>query len=702
MKIKSILTASLVFLAIVCTAYAFVADENDELKDNVIIDLIVQSLTKEHFEPQEIDNNLSNTVFNEYLRRVDYRKRFFIKSDITKLEKYRYALDEELKERDFKFLDNAVDLFEVRQNEIESYYAKVLSKPFDYTVDEDIEMDPDKRMFAKSMVELKERWRKSLKYQTLTRLNDKVEAQNKAREEGDEDFEFKSFEEMEQAARDKVLENHDQWFNRMSKVEYRDRFATYVNSFVQVYDSHTGYFPPKAKEDFDIKLSGKLEGIGASLQEEDGYIKVVRIVPGSPCYIQGELEVEDLIVKVAQGNDEPVDVVDMRLDAAVRLIRGKKGTEVRLTVKKADGSQAVVPIIRDVVQLEETYAKSVMLEEQGKNIGYIKLPKFYADFADKEGRQCAKDVAVELEKLKNENIDGLILDLRGNGGGSLRDVVDMSGLFIDEGPMVQVKARNKMPYIMEDRVSGVEYNGPLIILVNSFSASASEILAAAMQDYGRAIVIGSKTTYGKGTVQRFYDLDRYLPEEYNDVKPLGAIKMTTQKFYRIDGRSTQLKGVTPDIILPDAYSYIDAGEKENEHALEWTEISPAKYELYDSTLNFDRVKFLSNKRVAQSEIFTKIDEDAQRRKRNRDQTKYSVNLETYQMTDKAIQEEAKQYKNLQKDILDFEVRSLNSDALQIGSDSIKLQMADDWHERLSKDIYLEEALNVVQDMISFR
>ena len=355
----------------------------------------------------------------------------------------------------------------------------------------------------------------------------------------------------------------------MDKIDESDWLSIYLNSITTIYDPHTAYFPPQDKENFDIAMSGQLEGIGARLTSKGGFIVVAEIVPGSACWRQGQLKVGDKILKVGQGDEEPIDITDMRTDHAVKYIRGKKGTEVRLTVKQVDGSVITIPIIRDIVILEETYTKSAVID----NKGYINLPKFYADFSGNGGRDCSDDVKNEILKLKEEGVEGIILDLRNNGGGSLQDVVEMAGLFIKEGPIVQVKAKVGKPRVYSDTDESVYYDGPLVVMVNTYSASASEILAAAMQDYGRAVIVGgSPTTFGKGTVQRAFDLDGFVSEAYDEIKPLGALKLTLQKFYRIDGGTTQLKGVTPDIILPDTWSYLNVGEKDQEFPIPWDEI----------------------------------------------------------------------------------------------------------------------------------
>ncbi|MBE0642165.1 MAG: carboxy terminal-processing peptidase, partial [Bacteroidales bacterium] len=531
--------------------------------------------------------------------------------------------------------------------------------------------------------------------------SDELEDEDFLEEEEDVDATEKetlAFAEAEAWAREKVEKRYRDWFSRLKQVNRNDRLTVYINSFVSIYDPHSEYYPPKAKEDFDIRFSGQLEGIGATLQQEDGYVKVREIVAGSASWKQGELEVNDLILKVGQGAEEPVDIVDMRLDDAVRLIRGPKGTEVRLTVKKVDGSTRVIPIIRDVVVLEETFAKSAILEEDGHQgkIGYIMLPSFYMDFKDPSGRSAASDVLNEINKLKAEGISGLIIDLRGNGGGSLLDAVKMAGYFIEKGPVVQVKSRFGEPYVFDDKDPAVQYGGPLVVLVNSFSASASEIFAAAMQDYQRAIIVGSSSTFGKGTVQRFFELDKMVPVEHQDVRPLGSIKLTTQKFYRVNGGATQLKGVSPDLILPDRYSYIDIGEKERDYPMPWTVIEPANFTPWNAfSINYEYLRSNGTSRMADNSAFALIDEQARLLKDQRRIHRYPLGLEQYKLWKADLDEKNKKFKDLGKDTFDLKVSALPSDALLLAADSVKSEGAKKWHGQLKKDIYLKEAVDLL-------
>jgi len=677
---------------------AFNFDGSSE-KNELLMKLVMKQLNDFHYSPKDLNDDLSENIYDEYLKRQDYSKRFFTQEDIDKLEKYKFEIDDQIRENNYEFYELAKNLYNKRMSNTKIYYEKYLAKPFDFTIDESLEYDSKKREYAKNEKELEDRWRKLLKYQVLTRLAEKLKEQEKAIEKNDTSVTIKELSLLDEEARERVKKNYDKWFKRLSRQTEKDQVSTFVNAIVNVFDPHTGYFPPKDKADFDIKLSGKLKGIGASLNEKDGTIQVVKIVPGSPCYRQGELEVDDKIVKVGQGDEEPIDVVDMPLDEAVQLIRGEIGTIVKLTVKKVDGSTKVIPIERDVVLLEETYAKSALIEKDDDKIGYIKLPKFYADFKDPKGRQCGRDVGCELDRLKEEEVEGIILDLRGNGGGSLQDVVDMVGHFIDEGPVVQIKRRSDENYVLRDKVSGLVYDGPLVVLVNSFSASASEILAAAIQDYGRGIIIGSNSTYGKGTVQRFYDLDQYLKGDYSEFRPMGAIKLTTQKFYRINGQTTQHMGVVPDIVLPDSYSYIDTGEKEQDHVIPWDEIEAVNFDKMKNK-KFDKIIERSKKRIKGNETFGKINEDALRRKKNKDNTSYSLNLEDYRVFRKSIEDEAEQYKDIYKQERDLEVVMLDEDAMKFADDTLKQKDNGKWIERLEQDAYLEEAANVVLDMIN--
>jgi carboxyl-terminal processing protease len=673
--------------------------EGDSLaKDKVLMSVLMESLQSSHFEPKKIDDEFSKGAFKLYLERVDFSKRFLLKQDVEALRAYETKIDDQINSSDFTFFELSYKILQDRLKDAQTYYREVLAEPFDFTIDEEVELDEEKRDFAATREELKDYWRRLLKYQALTRITEMQEKQEKAQVDSDTVKAF-SFEELEVKSREKLLKSNDRFFERMSKWEREDQKEVYINSIVNVFGPHTGYFAPKQKENFDISMSGQLEGIGAQLQEKDGFIKVTHIVPGSASYRQGELEEEDLILKVAQAKGEVVDVTDMRLDDAVKLIRGKKGTEVRLTIKKISGVIKEITIVRDVVILEETYAKSAIIEnETGVKVGYINLPKFYADFNHTGGRSAAPDVKMELEKLKAKGVQGIVLDLRGNGGGSLKDAIDMTGYFIPSGPVVQVKGRYSKPEMMNDRDNSVVYDGPLVVMLNHFSASASEILAAAIQDYDRGIIMGASSSFGKGTVQRFVDLDRELTANNAQYRPMGSVKITTQKFYRINGGATQLKGVESDILMPDRYNFLEMGEREQDFVMEWDEIKPAPYDVWKPAYNEKAVIKNSEARIKDSEVMSLINENAHRIKTQTEETILPLEYNKFMFHKKALDDSDERFDNIMKPIDALTVQGISSDIQELSSDSVQIELNEKWLKKLKKDAYINEAIYVISDM----
>ena len=669
-------------------------------KESLLMDVVLQSLEYNHYTEAKVDNALSERAFDIYLKRVDLGKRYFLQKDIDAFSKHKKNLDDYAKNKDFSFFDQLNQIRDKRVAQTKKYYQQILSKPMDFKAETtDFETNTDKIKYATTDADLKDRWEEMLKYRVMLDLYTKIKRQDKAKEENDTSFNHKSYELLEKSSRENILKQFDRLYKDIEMEDRDDKIAGYVNTIANVMEPHTGYFPPLEKENFNIRISGKLEGIGAQLRQEDGYTKVVRIVPGSASFRQGDLEVNDLIIKVGQKEKEPVDIVDMKMDDVLPLIRGEKGTEVRLTVKKSDGTIKVIPIVRDIVVLEESYAKSAVIEhKKNKNkVGLIDLRSFYADFQDPRGRRCSRDVKREVQKLIAEGIDGIIIDLRFNGGGSLRDVVDMSGLFIPTGPIVQVKSRDGRPRSLEDRDPSVLYEGPLVILVNSFSASASEIMAAALQDYGRAIIVGtSPSTFGKGTVQRFFDLDAVVPERYKDLGALGSMKITIQKFFRINGGSTQLKGVIPDIILPGVYSYTDIGEKKEDFPMPWTEIEPVYFK-QNKIKKLDKIIKKSEKRVKDNAMFSMIDERAKWLLSLQEDTEVSLSLDKYKEQQDDFNEASEKYKDLNKDSPFLTILPPAADRSTLESDTIRAKSIENWHKNLKKDPYLEEAVQIVSD-----
>ncbi len=695
MKVRGSIFFSLI--AAVVTLGLILPNYGDEQKETVLMQTMLSGLEQLHFAPIELDDDFSKRAYDLYLDRMDGGRRWLVQEDVDQLAKYRLELDNEALRGTYDFFDLSEQLLNSGIKKVEGFYKELLAEPFNFTKSEMIELDGDKKAFPKNDEELKDNWRKSLKYETLTRYFDKLEAQKELKE-GEEK---KSNKELEKEARESVLDMYDDIFDRLGKLRRSDRLSDYLNALTNVYDPHTGYYAPKDKENFDISMSGALEGIGARLQTDGDYTKVSEIVPGGPAWKQKELEAKDLITAVKQEDEEEaVNVTGFRIDDVVKLIRGKKGTKVTLTIKKVDGAIKDITITRDLVITDEGYAKSLILDFTGKaeNVGYIKLPRFYADFNRRGGRSCATDVAKELDKLKELDVNSIILDLRNNGGGSLRDVVKMSGLFIEEGPIVQVKGRGKSPEVLEDHDDRVQFDGKLIVMVNQFSASASEILAAALQDYDRAVIVGSKSTFGKGTVQRFIDLDRAI-RGYNEVKPLGNLKLTIQKFYRIDGGSTQLKGVEPDIILPDRYHFIDVGERDHDFPMQWNKIDQIDYGQSVTSLDgLENWRKASERRVKNDKTFQLVLENAQRLKDSREDTDYSLNLEAYAEEMNRLEEESKKYENMFEEIEGLSVKNLEADMEHINADESRIERNKEWVKSVKKDIYINEVLSILKDM----
>lgn len=691
---------SWMFLAgtlVVLTSAFFVPDNKKEL---VLNEAVSQFLSFRHYQPLKEDDSFSERVFSLYIDRLDLNKRYFLQSDYDELATYRLKLDDEWKDRSLEFFLKSSALIQKRLLETKAYYTEFLTAPFDLKKNETFETDPEKTKFLKDNAELRESWRKALKFQVMTRVAGNLQIQDEASAKSDT-VKIKTAEQLEAEARKGLLDNYNDWYDRVRKMDEDDRWSIYINSVISAYDPHSVYMPPRDKERFDMTMSGKYEGIGATLRQKDGYLVVIGMFPGSPSWRSKKIEVNDLIMRVGQGDEPSVDILDMKQESAVALIKGPKNTKVRLTIRKRDGSVNEVVLIRAVVIMEESYASSLILKDGTGTVrtGYIFLPQFYQDFQDKNGRKCADDVTKEIEKLNTEGIDGLIIDLRNNGGGSLPEAVRMAGLFFPKGPVVQIKTKEGSPMILDDTDPKTQYGGPLVVMTNYSSASASEIFAAAIQDYGRGIIVGSPSTWGKGTVQRVTDLDEYVNDKFNDVKPLGALSLTIQKFYRINGKTTQLKGVTPDIVLPDSYQLMNIGEKEEKYALTWDEIAPAKYTPWTETLPIEKLKTLCEKRISSDDQFNMIRQNASRIKKDSERTNFNLNLDAYVKELKAQSQEAKKFEKLMKSPTSLKIKALQADLALNKSDTARSEITQRMIDDLSKDIYLEEGVQVIKDMI---
>lgn len=666
----------------------------DQQRNRLIGYMISRQLPVMHFSDKAMDDNLAKAAFGLYIKQLDYQKRFLLKKDVDTLAAFALYIDDNLKRGTISLPDAGFAILNERIAQVEKMVDEIMTGRIDPHAKGSFETDPEKIEFLADLPQLKERWRQILQVQLNNRYLELEEDQKTAKEK-------KSEKELWQETYAKVTKSNKNFFHRLKQETLQDHYDRFFNAVTRAFDPHTDYIPPASKEQFDISMRGSLEGIGALLREDDGLIKVVRIIPGSASAKQGRLQAEDVILQVAEGAEEPVDVSDMRLQDAVRLIRGPKGSEVRLTVRKADGTKEIIPITRDVVQIEETFVKSVVVDgPDGNRIGYIYIPSFYRDFehnGQDGARNSSDDTRAELAKLVKQGVKGVILDLRNNGGGALVDAVDVTGLFIDQGPVVLVKNSNGSEKILEDEQYGVEYDGPMVVLVNKFSASASEIVAGALQDYGRAVIMGDEHTHGKGTVQTIIDLNENIPmlqlKKYDD---LGALKVMIQKFYRVTGGSTQYKGVEPDIVLPSLLKHIKSGERYLEYSLPWDSISPVDFTPDQKRLNIAALKERSLSRVKTDKAFEAITEESAKLVERSKNTLISVDIDDI----RAKLVEARQarekigayYKQYREDQADEDEFTPDNETPE--------EKKQEWIEGVKDDPYVREASRVVLDIVN--
>lgn len=668
---------------------------NTNDKDKLVLELLQYIIERGHYDPKDINDEFSKNVYKTFLENLDPTKRYFLNSDIEKFKRYELDLDDQFKNRDLTFFNLVYEVFVKRLNESEKYFKAFENKPFSFNENEDIQTDFDKVNFAKSNSELENVWRKQIKYSVLNNLNIKLD-EEESKKEKDPNYVIKTLSTLEKEARESVIKNYAENLHFYKELERSEWFGVYANILTSQFDPHTNYMAPNDKEKFDESMSGKFEGIGARLMKKMEYTEITELISGGPAWKSKALEPGDVILKVAQGDKEPEDIVGMRLDKAVKKIKGKKGTEVRLTIKKVDGTIKVVSLTRDTIETEETFAKSSILEKNGKKFGLLYLPKFYMDFENRDGRDAAKDVEIEIEKLKANGVEGIVFDVRDNGGGSLKTVVEIMGLFVESGPIVQVKTAGARKEVLEDKSQSVKWDGPLVVLVNQFSASASEILAAAVQDYNRGIVIGSKHTFGKGTVQSVIDLNQFVRN--NSLGDLGALKVTGQKYFRIDGRSTQLNGVYSDVVLPNRFSYMDIGERDLDHAMEWSEISPSNYKPFNNLFNKKQVVENSKARIQTNEFFQLVEQSAKWTKERSEDTVFSLNFDKFRQKIKSNSEKSKSFDKFKSFKMPLDVMNLKEDLVKTESDEVLKMKRDNWFETIKQDAYLDEAVNVLIDM----
>ena len=698
LRIFGLVISGIVSLVIYFEISNFKFSSDEPNKDRLLVDLVSYVLDKLHYDPQIINDDFSIKVFDEFIEAVDSQKRFFLESDIEMLSQYRLLIDDQIKSSDITFFNIVYETLLSRISNVEGFYEDILNEPFNFYIDEEINLDYENINYAITLNDLKNLWRKRLKLSALDAFAAKKEV-----DDDKSDLEKNQTlieEEIENEARSSIKDNLKDFFQFNSELERADWFSIYLNSIVTQYDPHTTYFAPEAKEVFDQNISGKFQGIGARLTKTKQQVEIVEIIIGGPVWRDNLLNVGDIIISVAQSEDEePTEISLMKLTDATDLIKGEKGTKVYLTVKRVDGGVEQVIVTRDVVELEETYAKSSIINDNLLKYGLINLPRFYVDFDDYGERNAANDLKKEILNLKTKGISGLILDLRNNGGGSLKTVVDITGFFIEKGPVVQVKSIGGRKEVLRDNDPSILWDGPLVILVNEFSASASEILAAALQDYNRAIILGSKQTYGKGTVQNILDLNNVISgNTYGD---LGSLKITTDKFYRVNGGSTQLEGVKSDIIFPNRYSYVDIGEKNLENPLSWDKIDSARYNNSGNIFNYSQAISDSKERIYNNEYFTIIDEHASWIKSQQDDKIISLNYLIYKDDLKSSKSQNDKLKSIEEfeSPYKFEWNNISDIEDNSNNDDIK-EKRDRWIKSLKKDIYVNEAMNLLRDLSS--
>ncbi len=681
-------------------------ERGDAERDLLLSQLLHQYLVLHHYSGKKIDDDFSGKGFDEFIKYLDYGKNFLLEQDIEAMKKYRLKIDDEFSKGRTAFMRAAFSLLRERVKSVEGFYKSLLNKPFDFNKDESFTDDPETMKYCRTTDELKQRWRKILKYNALVRYIGlrKQEADKSKKAAKGKKVKKKSDASLETEARESVLKSYKAVFSRILNQNYFDHYSRYMASIMRVFDPHTTYFQPKVKKNFDIEISGTLEGIGALLTEEDGNIKVVRIVAGGPAWRGRKLQAGDYILKVVTKGEDPVDLSGMQVSDAVKFIRGKKGTMVTLTVKKTDGRIEDIPVVRDVVIDEDTFVKHAVLKgKNGKNYGYILLPGFYRDFNRNDGRNCTDDMKNAIRDLKKRGVEGIVLDLRNNGGGSLPDAVKIAGLFIDEGPVVQEKDRYERLNVRKDKEKGSFYDGDLVVLINGISASASEIVAGALQDYGRAVIVGGKHSYGKGTVQVVLDLDRMAQYKPEGIGELGALKMTIKKFYRVTGVSNQFSGIIPDVILPDRFKNLEYGEKYIDYALKADKIAAVDFNKSNKQLFINKLRLSSKKRVGNSRYFKSFCKYLELAKKINDSKIQSLNYDKVFTEQDSLTKAVKKLEGDKVGKTGFKASSPLMKSFTGMKDKklgkLRKETTEEWLKNLEKDYVLDEGLNILKDLI---
>lgn len=678
------------------------ADSNEKIaQQQKLLNTVGALLEQQHYSPQKINDDFSKKIFKAYLNQLDGDKSIFTSADVNGVKKFETTIDDEIHGATIQFQPAVSTIYEKRVTETMLFYKDILSKPFDYSINETVQLDGDQLGYTNTEAERKDRWRKKLKYYSLERFIDLQEEREKNK--GKDSFKVLPDDSLELAARTSVLKMMDRTFNRIKTTFTEEqRFNSFINVITNTMDPHTDYYPPIEKRAFDERMSNQFYGIGAQLQQDDNGIKIASVVTGGPAWKSGAIVAGDVIIKVAQGANEPVDVSGYCTEDAVKLIRGDKGTEVRITFKKQDGTTKTVSLLREKIEQDEGLARSAVIMKGKDKIGYIALPDFYANFEDKNGFKCSEDVATEVKKLKAENVKGIVIDLRNNGGGSLLEVVKMVGLFIKTGPVVQVKERDGRvdQQTWRDNDESVLYDGPLTVMVNELSASASEIFAAAIQDYKRGIVIGSSSTYGKGTVQRPIPFGRPI-DFYSSRTEFGAVSLTFQKFYRVNGGSTQLKGVVPDIIMPDSYEFLKIREKDNPNSLPWDAIPQTAYQPWQGipTNNLTEIIKKEQTRISSDANLLLLQDNLKWLSKNNDNP-INLKIDQFKQMQKQITNTVNQNNTLLKLKTELSVQTLEADKDKFfnNPDKNKGIRYQEWLKLLKQDLQIDASTTIIQEL----
>ena len=692
--------------------FAFKTFNNDpaeslELRHRKLLTTIGHLLESEHYNPRKIDDSFSGEVFEAYLKALDPEKNMFIQADIDSLAQFKKTIDDEIHGSKIAFQPSVSKMYDRRYQEVQQIFESIIKAPFDFSIDDSIKLDTDSINYASNLDDRYKRWYQIIKYKCLERYATLIEDRasreknskqaDTAKTKAADKFVYKSDAELEVEARNTIAKSYRKRFEQQNKTFNEEKkFDLFLNSITSLMDPHTDYFAPVEKRSFTEQMSGVIYGIGAQLGADDNGVKIAVITPGGPAWKSGQLLVNDVIVKVAQGNQEPVDIAGYEVTDAVKLIRGDLGTEVRLTVKKPDGSIKIVALRREKIVLDEGYARSAVITNGNEKIGYILLPDFYADFEREDGHRCSKDVAEEVKKLKAEKVSSIIIDVRYNGGGSLYEVVQMVGLFIDKGPVVQIRDKEGRSQVLADETPGILYDGPLVVMVNEFSASASEIFAGAIQDYKRGIIVGSTSTYGKGTVQRNVAFGKPM-DSLGIQTEYGAVKLTFQKFYRVTGSSTQKKGVVSDVVFPDEYELLKYREKDIPSALNWDVIQTVPYKPWVSNYNITKIALDATKKIEADTNTAKFKNNLKWIAAQMNHPAY-LKLDRYTQYKKQVQSVIQQNEGILKlnKLMQVNATKADYDKFYNNPDKSKQDRYQAWLKLVAKDIQINESSDLLK------